>query len=329
MTANTQQQVIARFEQMAGDRAGWESVWREINSVCYPTGPRMDYGNTRGGANDRQSWESPDSARRARRMYDNTGAVAIDRVTAGIESMITPQGQVWHELMFDESDTPQPSLEEEAWLDSIAKYLFSTRYDPRSGWLLCHQRALSSTLALGTGVYFCEEAFGTRDKDERQVPMRYIACPLDECYLATDDFGEHNVNIRSFRLSASQAMEKWGDKNSEVVKRYASDPTLQDHRYNFIHAVMPSEQIDGYRPDFPFTSIYIDRDNNHTISESGFYEFPYIVYTWTLPTVTAYGESPAMVALPEMKSLQLMSRDSLLASQLGIRPPVATAYELD
>ena len=36
-----------------------------------------------------------------------------------------------------------------------------------------------------------------------------------------------------------------------------------------------------------------------------------------------------MVALPEMKSLQAMSRDSLLASQLGVRPPVATAYDLD
>jgi hypothetical protein len=36
-----------------------------------------------------------------------------------------------------------------------------------------------------------------------------------------------------------------------------------------------------------------------------------------------------MIALPDMKTLQLMARDALLASQLAIRPPVATAYELD
>ena len=36
-----------------------------------------------------------------------------------------------------------------------------------------------------------------------------------------------------------------------------------------------------------------------------------------------------MVALPDMKTAQVMARDSILAAQLNIRPPVATAYELD
>ena len=322
--------LIARFERMAGDRAAWENVWREINAVCYPTGPRLDHMESRGGRSFDETVSEPGSSRRSRKMYDATGAIALDRVTSGVESLITPQGQMWHELAMTDPQAPQPTLEQEAWLDNVSNYLFGIRYDPRSGWLLSHQRALSSTLALGTGVYACEEAFGVRDKTEREIPYRYCPVPLNEAYLGCDDYGEHNVNIRSFRLSAVQAMEKFGDKNSDVVKEHAKDPARQDMRFQFLHCVMPVEQCRGFDDkDFKFTSIYIDLDQQHMISQSGFYEFPFVVYTWTLPSTTAYGEAPAMVALPELKSLQMMSRDSLMASQLSIRPPVATAYELD
>jgi hypothetical protein len=323
------QSITTRFEELAGDRAGLESVWREIVEVCFVGGPKVEYLDSMGGRTYETVWSEPQSARRSRRVYDLTGALALDRVSAGIESLITPQGQQWHELAFEDPQAPQPTLDEETWLDLLADYLFGVRYDPRSGWLLSHQRALVSTLALGTGVYYVEEAFGTRDRSEAQIPFRYVPVPLNEAYLATNDFGEHNTNIRSFRLSAIQAYEKWGDANSHTVKTKANDPARMDQTSQFLHAVVPTEQVDGADTDFAFTSIYIDLDHKHTIGVGGFHEFPFAIYTWTQPGRLAYGESPAMVALPEMKTVQVMSRDSVLASQLNIRPPVATAYELD
>jgi hypothetical protein len=322
-------QATVRFEEMAGDRAGLESIWREIVEVCFVGGPKVEYLDSMGGRTYETIWSEPNTARRSRKVYDLTGALALDRVSAGIESMITPQGQQWHELGFEDPQAPQPTLDEEAWLDTLANYLFYIRYDPRSGWLLSHQRALTSTLALGTGCYYVEEAFGARDRSEAQLPFRYQPVPMNEAYLACNDFGEHDTNIRSFRLSARQAMDKFGDKNSDTIKRKAVDPALMDETSQFLHVVVPKEHIKGYDKDFPWTSIYIDLDYKHVIGVSGFYEFPYVVYTWTQPGRVGYGESPAMVALPEMKTVQVMSRDSVLASQLNIRPPVATAYELD
>lgn len=321
--------LTARFESLASDRSAWDDVWRELAAVCFPSGPR----DTLLGGNAYRSRDmfrsEPGVANRSRKMYDTTGAIALERVVAGIESLITPQGQTWHDLMFTDPQAPQPTLDEEAWFDSLTQYLFGVRYDPRSGWLLAHQRALMSTLALGTGVYFCTEAFGTRDKSSVQIPFRYVPVGLDESYLGVDSFGEHDSCIRSFFLSATQAMAQWGDANSDPVKLAAGDPQKMDKTSQFLHIVVPAEQVPGYDLDFPWTSIYLDLDNKHIIGESGYLEFPYIVYTWTLPTASAYGESPAMVALPEMKTLQVMSRDALLASQLNLAPPVATAYELD
>jgi hypothetical protein len=321
--------IVSRYETLAGDRSGWEGVWREINAVLFPSGPRMDNLSRTGSRNQNDVWQEPKSAARARKMYDATGAIALDRAVAGVESMITPQAQQWHELGFGDPNAPKPSIAEETWLDNLTEYLFKMRYDPSTGWLLSHQRALASTLALGTGVYYVEEAFGTRGKSESRVPMRYQPVPLDEAYLDCDEFGQHNVMLRMFSLTAIQAFERFGEKNTPVIIEYANDPARMDKMFPFIHAVMPREQLKGSDTDHSFVSVYMDYERRTIVGQGGFYEFPFVVYTWTLPSSSAYGESPGMIALPELKSLQLMSRDSLLASQIAIRPPVGTAFELD
>jgi hypothetical protein len=321
--------IFDRFETLSSNRAGWEGVWDQINAVCYPSGPRQSTGNGNGGQRTEDVWRQPETARRAPRIYDTTGVIALDRATAGVESLITPQAQQWHELSFADPYTPTPSLDEEAWMDQVTEYLFKVRYNPRTGWLLSHQRALSSTLALGTGVYYIEEAYGTRDANEIQVPFHYCPVPLNEAYLAVSDYGEYDTCIRSFRLTAVQCLAKFGKKTPDKIRIAAETPATMDNTYQILHAVVPSEQIPGANPFFPFTSLYLDYDSRSLISEGGFFEFPFVIYTWSTPTSTGYSESPAMVALPEMKTLQLMSRDALLASQLGIRPPVGTAFELD
>jgi hypothetical protein len=321
--------IQTRFEQMAGDRVSWESVWKEIVNVCMPGGPEVEYLDMGNGRTYDRIWSDPLTARRSRKIYDATGALALDRITSGIESIITPQGQQWHELQFQEPASLQPDLPEEEWLASLTEYLFGVRYDPRSGWLLSHQRALSSVLALGTGVYYISEAFGGRDRTEAQLPFQYTHIPLNEAYLAVNDMGEHDTCMRSYRMSNRQALDRWGDKSSEYVKTAGTDPARMDERSQYIHAVLPSEHVPEFRGDHLWASIYVDLDHKHVIQSGGFYEFPFAIYTWSQPSRSAYGESPAMVALADMKSLQVMSRDALLASQLNVRPPVATAFELD
>ncbi len=328
--ADVLNQVKTRFEMLAGQRAQLESVWREIVEVAFPTGPHMEFLDAGNGRTYQSVWTEPRSAKRSRQLYDITGVTALDRVTAGIESLITPQGQSWHELAFRDVGSPQPELAEELWMEALLNYMFAVRYDPRSGFLVSHQRALLSTLSLGTGVFYIEESFGLRDSSEVQVPYRFRPVPLNEAYLAVNDFGEHDTCIRSFRLSYVQAYDKWGDRNHPTVIEKAQDPRQMDQTGHFLHAVIPTDQLKGVNNRFNWTSLYIDLDHTHLVGRGGFHDFPFVVYTWTQPAPhLAYGESPAMVALPELKSLQLMSRDALLASQLNIRPPVATAYDLD
>ncbi len=50
----------------------------------------------------------------------------------------------------------------------------------------------------------------------------------------------------------------------------------------------------------PFASCYIEPDNKHEISQSGFNEFPYVVPRYLKASFEIYGRSPAMTALPDV-----------------------------
>ena len=59
-----------------------------------------------------------------------------------------------------------------------------------------------------------------------------------------------------------------------------------------------------------FASYYIDMESKKLMSESGFEEMPYIVPRFLKATGEVMGRSPAMVALPDVKMLNLMSKQS-------------------
>ena len=322
-----------RLEFMVGDRYRMENVWRDITALYYPAGPRWEDMESRGGRTMDPIWQEARTARRGRRMYDSTAVSSSERLAAGVESMITPQAQQWHTLSLEGIDSFEPTIDEEAWIDRIVNYMFSVRYDPRSGFLSSHQNAIYSAVTLGTGVVFVEENFGAQDASAAEIPYRYIPIPLNETFLQVSSHGVHDTCFRVFKLSARQAAERFGAENlSHKLQAKFDKPDQMDDRYDFIQAVFPSEELNSdwrNRTDLPFTSIYQEHESNHEISFSGYKEFPYIVYTWNLVENSPYGESPSMQCLPEAKSLQLMARDALLASQANIRPPMASAYSLD
>lgn len=337
---NTAADVCRRFEFLVSDRWRLEAIWRDVTALFYPLGPRWEDMESRGGRTMDPVWQEARSARRGRHLYDSTAIQASGRLSAGMESMITPQAQKWHSLdlenEFAETDdgVAEASLSwnEEVWRDKTVNLLFKTRYDPRSGWLRAHQNALYSTVALGTGVYFAEENPGSAAQPAHEVPTKYITIPLNEVFLQINSQLEYDTCFRFFKLSAKQAVAKFGQERvSQMIREKAADPAQMDQRYDFLHAVYPARELSSRAipGNKPYASMYVEMDTKHEIAFNGFWEFPYIVYTWNLVENQPYGEAPSFTILPEAKTLQLMARDEVLASQNNIRPAVATAFELE
>ncbi len=334
--------LLVRQTALASERIHWESVWQDIVALAMPFASQR-FSRTPA------SWASapltgfenrPEATERSRELYDSTAAVAVDRLTAAMESMVTPRAARWHGLAMDDrlsrraaggaaggpAATASNSAEEE-WFDGLTDYLFAARYDTRSGFALANQRAVRAACGIGTGVVYVEENFGYRGLDPSAVPFLYRSLPIAECYLGVDAFDEVDQCFRLHDMSARAAVSYFGeDKVSPKLKEMAGDAKRQDTKVRILHAVMPREDAGeaAGAARMPFASFWLEVESRHLISRSGFEEFPFIVYHWDQSDGSPYGQSPVMAVLSDLKMLQVMNKNAVQASQQMIKPPMAT-----
>jgi hypothetical protein len=328
---------IIRMQQvMASDRVQWEQAWRDCVNVAMPTASHLyDYGGTgavsRSAATDLTGLaNAPKSIQRGRELYDSTAAWATDRLTAGMESLITPRAQKWHALALDDPFAPEPSDLEEEWLDYLRDYLFGARYDTKANFSLANQKALRNTTVLGTGVVYSDENLGRRGIDPVKVPFFYKSVPLIESYLAIDAFDDVDKVIRVSEWTARSAaayFKEVGGTISAKLQEKADDPARADKPVAIIHAVCPRAESGEYRDkrrDSPYASFWIEVDTKHLIKASGYFSFPYSVTWWDQTDGSAYGQSPVMQMLADIKMLQVMNKAAIQAAQQAVKPPLAT-----
>jgi hypothetical protein len=70
----------------------------------------------------------------------------------------------------------------------------------------------------------------------------------------------------------------------------------------------------------PYASVFIDEDQDFLIDESGYAEFPYAVFVWDRINGTAYGESPAICALDDIKLLNIVDQSRFKIAQMSAEP---------
>lgn len=316
------QDIENRAEELEDIRRPYQKVWRDI--VCYsmPMGDRSF--EIKMNQIDKFTL-GPESAERGKELFDHTSVVAVDRLTSGVEGLTTPSSEKWHGLDKLDPFSAEPSDEEQEWFDEYRDFLFRARYNPKAGFALANQGAIRSAVALGTGVFKVEESF---DPESRNIPFKYRRIPLSENLLGVNEQGQVDTNYRRFTMTARQLMQRFGEANSDKVKDAANDHKRMDDRFDIIHAVGPREETgsrSGTNRTSPFSSIWIDCSHRHMIGDGGFFEFPYVVYYWQQDADTPYGQSPIMLALAEIKSLNLLAKNTLRAVQQWTNPPVGIA----
>lgn len=316
---------LDRFQSLASERSFWEAHWLDVAKYALPDIDRFDtsFGNPQGRSAAINAMSEPTGARKAVEIYDQTSLWAVDRGTAGFLSLVTPQSEKWHGVRLADPFAPEPSDDEERWLDRLRDYLHTMRANPQTGFWVAHKAAIRGVWGLGTSVIYIEEAI----KRGAPAPISYRYIPLGECYLATGFEGMVDTNYRLFNLSARQAVQKFGeDRVSGKTKEKAADPKRRDDLVEILHAVEPRSDApdDGTTKGARWRSVYIERADKHLIGESGYFEFPYVVHHWNRTTQSPYSEGPLALALAEIKSLNMLSKTALKAAQLGVSPAYAT-----
>lgn len=239
-------------------------------------------------------------------IFDSTAILALDRYQAAMESMLTPRTQRWHGLKPIDHALSEDA-EVRAYTDEVTRILFAVRYSPRANFASQANEVYGSVGAFSAGVLFIDDAIGRG--------IRYRNIPFYEVYFEEDHQGLVDTVYRKFKLSARQAVQRFGKEVPEdITKAIEKNP---EQPFDFIHAVMPRADIDVHRNGYkgwPIASCYVSVAGKKVVSEGGYATMPYAIARLEAP--------PAMVILPEIKMLNEMSKTVIRAATLAVDPPL-------
>jgi hypothetical protein len=312
MTTSDQnaQDVIAEQESAAGFRGHYEQTWEQIARRVLPA-----YATEFGGQN---RFRPVPGVQHTEEMVDSTAALALTRFAAAMESMLTPGSSTWHTIV-----PSNPLLMKDRatrlWCEDVTRLLFKLRYAATANFASQKHEDYMMLGAFGTGCLFIDALDSRVEKG-----LRYRAVHLGQCYFKENHQGIIDTNYRKFDLTARQAIQQFGTAQlPEVIVKAAANPRNQMQRYWFIHKVAPREDYEPGRKDragMPYTSCYVSVTGKQTVADGGYYSFPYAISRYVTGPGELYGRSPAMLALPTIKSLNEMKKSVLKQGHRTVDP---------
>lgn len=320
--------LIDRLERLSQKRLFWSQLWYTIAGLVHPSESvaASFHSIIAGIPSSTPFGTGPNSTQRVKNIYDNTGMMCVDRLAAGMESLVTPQSEKWHGLSVEDIEHGPETQEEKIYLERLRNFQFQMRYDPRAGFTPAHQKAMRSCIAFGTGIKYLEEGGRARPGDPPTM-FRYSYAPLTECMLDTNTMGVCDTNFRVRNMTVKQVVGLAGPKRVSQTVRNLWDKGLLDQNIPVLHAVCPREEVGSGLlsqtvKGSALASYYLEIDQKHLITDSGYFEFPYSVYHWLQQDNGPYAESAVMLALSEIKSLQAMGKSELRAFAQWTDPPL-------
>jgi len=307
------QDVLDRLAAVSGIRGSWEATWEQIAQRIFPHYTQQFYS---------QSGNPPFSGvQRTEEMVDATGALALTRFAAAMESMLTPRSSTWHYLKPADKALLK-NREARLWYEDLNRALFDYRYAPNANFASQKHEDYMALGAFGTGCMFVDAL-----QHRREQGLRYRSIHLGQMYFQENHQGLVDTALRKFPLTARQAVQQFDPASlPEVIVKAASDAKGATKVYQFVHCVKPRSEAEGYQEGrldtagMAYTSYYVSVTEKHLVQTGGYQTFPYAISRYVMAPGETYGRSPAMMALPAIKVLNEEKKTMLKQGHRTVDP---------
>lgn len=291
-------QIKEKVEKVKAERQTWESHWQEIADYIIPR------------KNTITSQKSP-GQKRSVNVLDSTGIQSNELLAGALHGLLTNPNALWFELT-----TGDIQLDRQ---DDVRMFLQKTTKDihnvlNNSNFQTEIHEVYIDLCGFGTSPMYIEE-------DSNDV-VRFSTKFLAECMIDEDEMGRVNQIYRewkwdAYKLVAEFGLDKVGKKVQDSLKKG------DGQKFCVVHAVYPRDMVDPrHKSAFKYISQYVLPEENLELREAGYREFPYVVPRWTKAAGEIYGRSPAMNALPEVKTINKMTETMIMGAQKVVDPPV-------
>jgi hypothetical protein len=304
MTDELVRDILDRFEARRRAREQWDSHWQELAELMHPR--RADFtASTIAGA------------KRTQQQFDSVPMLAARGLASAVEGLLTPKSERWFGIRA-RHDALNETYEVKTWLEAAEDVLWRALYAPRARFIKAFAEAYLDLVTFGTAVVFIGERSDLTGLTFRTVHLK-------NAYVALNGDGEIDTLYLIEELNAPQALYRFGSREALGEKtREALDQKDREQTFPFLQAVMPRRDHRPGRVDargMRFAAITIDVESEHLVKESGYHEFPFSVMRWDTAAGEDYGRSPAMLALPDAKTLMQMGKTLLEAGHKAVDPP--------
>lgn len=258
------------------------------------------------------------------KINNNTATLAARTFAAGMMSGATSPARPWFKVGFHDT-TVADNFEVKAWASEVARRMRA----------VFNQSNIYNSLPV-----FYEQlgVYGTAClvlEDDFEDVIRTSVLPVGSYYIAQNERGYVDTLYREYTQTVDQLVRKFGiSKVSDSVKTQYENGNWHE-KHEIVHAVEPN---DDYKEGSPlskhkrYVSVRYEKagtGENQFLSELGFDSFPYFVARAGLNGEDVWGTNcSGMVALPDVKALQVMQKEKGKAIQKMVSPPLVGGSNL-
>ena len=291
---------LNRQQRLKSKRQNWDNLWQDLSDYFCPgriTAIRRE----------------EEGARKTKKIYDNTGADAAQKLAAGLYSRTVNPASKWFYITLETADEElENNSEINKWFD-IARDRTQSVINKRGTGAL--YQTYCDLTSLCNAVLFIQE--------DPISGVSFRTYPIDRVDIAEDYRGVVDTVYRKFEMTLRQIDQEFpGKLPHDKLQQMETEP---DAKAWVLHVVAPRTDRDPDKIDnlnMPFESLYILCEGPVLLEESGYPEMPYAVARLEVLAGELYGRGPATIALPEVKSLNEMAKLQLDGSNMRLRPPL-------
>jgi len=298
------QNLLERLKSMETARSAWMSHWQELAEYFVPR--RADF-----------TFADNPGAKRTEKQFDGTPMLAARNLAAAMDGLLKPKNARWFTIRTEDERLGEID-EVRAWLQKAETIMVEAIYDPKARFVQYSSEVDLDLVVFGTGILFIGESIGNGR-------LAFKSHHLKNSHIAVNEDGNVDTVFLTSSLTARQAAQRYGEENLGEDTKAALADKYPDKQFKFLRVCMPRAERDRRLKDntnLPYAVIDIDIESEHKIAESGYHVFPYVVPRWETSTDEVYGRAPAMIALPDAKTLNQMGKTLLKAGHKAVDPPL-------
>lgn len=299
---------IRRMSAMDLERSSFVAHWKELSQYISPRRGRFF-------VDDRNRGE-----KRYQSIINSCATESLLTARAGMVGGCASQSKKWFEVA-----TNDPELMEiktvRLWLAYVQREIESVYSN--TNFYSSFSQTIGEVLQFATGAMSQEE-------DDEKV-VHFTNHTIGSYWIGVDAKQNPNAFARKFQMTVQQMVDEFGHENCSKQIRDLYDVGTYDKWFNVNHFIGSNPGYNGNKSTSKhkkvascyFEDMYVPGEEDKFLRESGYDEFPTSIIRWDITGEDIYGtDCPAMVALGDIKQLQIEERRKAQAIDKFVNPPL-------